>query len=101
MADIRVHIESLDEEIATRAAEGRDRADLIALRNELRRELRASESHVSEGDDPTQCHWYFDDGEESYSEYLPHDFSGDGHTCVNCHVPEPAVTGNTNERNES
>ena len=47
MSDIRVHIESLDEEIATRAAEGRDRSELIAMRNELRRELRTAETHVS------------------------------------------------------
>jgi hypothetical protein len=38
MPDISVHIESLNEEIATRAAEGRDCADLIKQRNELRRE---------------------------------------------------------------
>ncbi len=54
-----------------------------------RDELKAHPEHADEGDDPAQCNWFFDDGEEGYSEYRPHEFSGDSRTCVNCYAPEP------------
>jgi hypothetical protein len=44
---LRAHEEGLSEDIATYRAEGRDRSELIALRNEVRAEMRDIENNTA------------------------------------------------------